>query len=125
MLPAQAGRNSTPTGPPGWTSTGELKENRELRSSPSELRLQPLHREPAGAAGSTLLTASERGHAITVTSSGLLELFIISGTFRLPGGEVLGRHGYHCEVAAAPSLELHCEQPGSIMISHDGALAAS
>lgn len=88
------------------------------------LQYRALHRDPQTGAGSTLLTVSEPmpGQELEVSSEGLLEIFALSGSFALPGGEILGPRAYHCEVADRPRLMLRCAEPGSLIISHDGKL---
>lgn len=88
-----------------------------------KVQLKPLHRDPQGR-GSSLLSATPgaEGAIVEVASEGMLEVFVLSGAFELTEGGRLQSHGYHCEVAAKPTLLLLCSAPGTLMISHDGVL---
>ncbi|MFT7289250.1 MAG: hypothetical protein ACI87W_003379 [Halieaceae bacterium] len=88
------------------------------------VQLTPLHRDAITGKGSTILSTTSAGAVRTIEfeTSGLLEVFTVSGRFGLAGGGHLKTHSYHCEVGERPRVTLECEQGGSLMISHEGEL---
>lgn len=91
------------------------------------LHLTPLHRDAVTGKGSTILstTAASAGTTVELETSGLLELFTVSGSFELAGCGQLKTHSYHCEVGERPRVTLACEQGARLMISHDGELCVT
>jgi hypothetical protein len=88
------------------------------------VQYRPLHQHAQTGQGSTLLTVSGQaaGQALEVVSNGLLEIFALSGSFVLFGGEILAPRAYHCVVADRARIVLRCDEPGSLIISHEGKL---
>lgn len=99
--------------------------SRDAQTAVGALRAAPLHIDSANGAGSTLLTLTEEGAGqlfrLETTSS--LEVLTLGGSFATGGGASLKARGYLCEVGARPSITLECRAPGSLMISHEGALS--
>ena len=86
--------------------------------------VNPVHTDTATGKGSTLLPAARGsvGQKIEIATEGLLEIFGVSGTFTLAGGERLKVRTYHCDVRDRPGLALQCNDAGMLMISHGGKL---
>lgn len=85
-----------------------------------------LHSHPLSKAGSTLVAMGVPngvGHTHAhFSSSDLLELFVLSGSFTTESGEVMGKGAYLCRAAAKAAMSLACTHPGMVMISHEGPL---
>ncbi|QLC26394.1 hypothetical protein HFP57_16060 [Parasphingopyxis algicola] len=82
-----------------------------------------LHEVAETGRGSTLLDfrASAQGRWVVVETSGLLELFVMTGKFSIPNGDELRDQTYMCRVGDDASVSLQCRRAGRIMISHDAA----
>ncbi len=75
--------------------------------------------------GSTLIEFSNSDAGIVLEAPNLLEVFTLSGVYKMANSPEMRAHSYMCDASNLASLRIHCKTAGAVMVSHGGEMRIS